>query len=496
MKSLIATIVILAVHSVAFGQSLSDFNIPAAAENPEAAREVKNPSEVKTSTNEHTGDAKITSAASTQDAANHAQKELIANDDEARFISTTHGPGAIAVGWGSYSSSISNPNLKLIEQRQAYLNATLEARAALAEFLNGLSLSGKQWLARTTEIADGAEETYVNLSLVSGDAIATCVSAMIRGAVIYDVQDNADEGKVMVSIVTTPKTQGAVQSLSGTKLTATSIQAGLESVFNEIKAGLVPPDGGRVVNVPSTGQIAWVGFGSAINRKNRTREVEKELKRRARDTATMRAQRSLLAIINGEDINKESEMNQQFTKETTQFDRIEGLEGETAINPKEIDAVSAYAEEVTLQCFGSSTIGKLPAGIPVKTYTSPDGWWTYAVAVYYSDASDLANELNSVMKNNSPLGSYKQKRPLKLDADGNFVPESIGSGRVTNDNDLGIINGNAPNNKVEQYYTLQKILTLIQHVKIETLGPEQKSKAIENINQIIRHANKLKNELK
>ncbi len=436
MKFVITTIAVLAMQSIALGQSLSDFNIPAAADNPEAAREVEDPSGVKTVTTEHTGDVKMTSAASTQDAINHSQKELIESDDEARFISTAHGPGAIAIGWGSYSSSIANPNLKLIEQRQAYLNATLKARATLAEFLNGLSVEGQQWLARTTEIADGSEETYANLSSVSGESIATCVSAMLRGAVIYDVQDNPEEGEVMVSIVTTPKTQGAVQSISGTQLTADSVQAGLESVFNEIKAGLVPPDGGRIINIPSTGQIAWVGFGSEINRKNRNREVERELKRQAKSTAKMRAQRSLAAVINGEDINKESVLNQEFAKEINQFDRIEGLEGEAAINPKEVDAISAFAEQVKMECFGSSTNAKLPAGIPVKTYTSPDGWWTYAVAVYYSDSSNLATQLNNVMKSNTPLGSYDNKRKLKQNADGNFVPESMGSGRVTNDDDL------------------------------------------------------------
>ena len=47
----------------------------------------------------------------------------------------------------------------------------------------------------------------------------------------------------------------------------------------------------------------------------------------------------------------------------------------------------------------------------------------------------------------------------------------------------------------EQYYTLQKILTLIQKIQIETLGPEQKSKAIEDINHIISRATELKNKL-
>ena len=436
-------IVIIATSS-AYSQSLGDFGIPVGSDSPEKARVVENPDAVTTTTNPQLGE-KVVSAETTQDAVNAAQQQLIDSGDEARFISTPSGVGAVAVGYGSYSAEITNPNLKLIEQRQAYLAATIEARVALAEFLKGMSIEGHQGLAKQFDMVDMSEESLANIETYSAEAITERVNGMLRGAVIYDVQDNPESGDVSVTVVTTPKTQGAVQFTGDGNLTADSLENGLEVIFAEIKGGLVPPDGGRVVTVPSSGQIAWVGFGSEINRTNRDKEVQRELKREAIDTAKMRARRSLLAVINGEDISKQSEMNQSFSKEIKQFERIPGVEGEAGIQGKEADAITAFAQQTKTRVMGSTTIGTLPGGVSVKSFQSSDGSWSYAVAVYWSEATSAAGNLSAIMDANTPLGAMKQDSKgfetnpdgsFKKGPDGRLIPKTIGSGRVTQDKDL------------------------------------------------------------
>jgi len=443
VTSFVISTVVFASSS-AYSQSLGDFNIPAGSDSPEKARAVENPDAVTTTTNPQLGE-KVVSAETTQDAVNAAQQQLIDSGDEARFISTPSGLGAVAVGYGSYSADISNPNLKLIEQRQAYLAATIEARVALAKFLKGISLEGHQGLAKQFDMVDMSEESLANIETYSAEAITERVNGMLRGAVIYDVQDNPESGDVSVTVVTTPKTQGAIQFTGDGNLTADSLQNGLEVIFAEIKGGLVPPDGGRVVTVPSSGQIAWVGFGSEINRINKNKEVQRELKREAIDTAKMRARRSLLAVINGEDINKESTMNQSFSKAIKQFERIPGVEGDAGIQGKEAEEISAFAEQTKTRVMGSSTIGKLPAGVSVKSFQSPDGSWSYAVAVYWAESTSAAGNLSAIMDANSPLGAMKQNSTgfetnpdgsFKKNDDGRLIPKTIGSGRVTKDEDL------------------------------------------------------------
>lgn len=432
------------VAAPSMAQDLADFGIPAASDNPEQLREVQEPDQVTKTENEELGE-EVVKAASVQDAVNAAQQELVDGSEDAKFIETGSGLGAVAVGRGDYSFDIKNVNLKLIEQRAAYLDATLEARANLVTFLRGLSLEGQQGLVKQFDLVDGGEESLANTSSISAESISERLNGMLRGAVVYDVQDNPQEGEVTVTIVTTPKSQGVVQSIGGGDVIAESLSAGIQSVFTEIKAGLVPPDGGRIVTVPDTGQVAWIGFGSEINRTNRNKTVQRQLKAEALDTAKMRARRSLLAVINGEDISKDSELNGSFSKQIKQFDRAPNVEGESAIQRKEQDEVKAFAQQAKTRLLGSTVVGQLPAGVSVKTFRSKDGSWTYAVAVYMPQATAAASKLSKTMDANSPLGSIGAgSRGFETNADGSFkkgsdgklVPKSIGSGRVTKDEDL------------------------------------------------------------
>ena len=67
-----------------------------------------------------------------------------------------------------------------------------------------------------------------------------------------------------VTIVATDKTMGKFSRPANDTLIVENLTDGMNAVLAEIQSGVVPPVGGRIVDVPSTGEIAFVGFGSAV----------------------------------------------------------------------------------------------------------------------------------------------------------------------------------------------------------------------------------------
>jgi hypothetical protein len=266
---------------------------------------------------------------------------------------------------------------------------------------------------------------------------------MLRGVVIYDINDDPATGEVTVSVVTTPKTQGAVQATRGGGVKAASIEAGLQSVLNEIKAGIMVPEGGKVVVVPQTGEIAWVGIGSEICRKNSNASIQRELKSEARNTAVTRARRALLAVINGEDVSATSRVNDEFREQVKQFDVLVDAEGNEETTILDQEQTVGLATQVKQRAMGSEVMGTLPKGVSVQPYYSADGNWAYAVAVYMASSTEAAESVGKTMLANSPLnrrgtGNYvvEADGSFKRGPDGRLIPASMGKGRVTLDKDL------------------------------------------------------------
>jgi hypothetical protein len=430
--------------SVAAGQSLADFGIPASSDNPEAVREVKNPAAVKNTMNEALGQ-EVTSAETTQDAINATSKGLQEAGSGAKFISTGSGLGCVAVGSSSYGSDdVTNPNLVLIAQRHAAIAALLEAKKGMAKFLNGVSIDGKQELSKQRQMIDDPEMSMANIASSSKEQLGTSINAMLKGVIVYDFQDDPSTGEVMVTVVTTPRTQGACQrSSGGGAMDAVSLQAGVAAVISEVKTQLVTPVGGRTIVVSGTGQIAWVGFGSEICRKNRNKEIQRDLKEGARETALERAERALLGTINGQKIKATSKLEEEFAKDIQQFEVVIDPEGNESTVPLADDKVTLGAQQLRVSVIGTETVGKLPPGVRTETYYTKDGNWAYAIAIYMPEATEAAKNIAAGMAANSPLRSNLGDR-FKVNADGSFkvgkdgrlIPASMGNGRVTRDSDL------------------------------------------------------------
>ena len=444
----LGTVAVALLASLTPCQNLADFGIPASSDTPaqaEALREVKAPDKVKATANADLGE-KVISGATVQDAVNGAVQDLISSGDTVRWIATPSGLGLVATGEWSYGTDSKNPNLVLISQRKAALNALLAAKSEMSKALGKTSIKGKQALHRQMKILDDKEATYVNIKDGSTEELATSIAHTLRGVVVYDVQDDPAEGLVTVALVTTPKTQGAVQEAANGNILAGNLQAGMEKVFAQIKSCVIPPGGGKTVTVPSTGQVAWVGFGSQICRKHKNRDVVRILKQEARDTARERARAALLAVINGEDVSAATDLNEEFTQEIKEMETVVDAEGNEELNKLEQEQVTAVATQAKVRTFGSEVVGDLPEGVMVENYLTRDGNWAYAVALYMPELTKAAQDLNKHMQEHSPLtaGGAKSVRSFVIQPDGSFkvgkdgrlIPTSMGRGRVTLDEDL------------------------------------------------------------
>lgn len=426
-------------------QSLADFDIPAASDSPEATREVENPSEVETTTNEDL-DVEVVSAEDTQDAVNTASSNLIERGGGVKAISTSAGIGFVASGSANYTTS-GNPDLALLRQRWASIEAFLNAKRELAQFLNGLSGKGKMTLSRELSTVMNDEFTANNVNKSAEQQAAEAVSAVLRGAIVYDYHDDPEAGRVKVSVVTTPRTMGAVRTMDATTVTAESLQSGLAHILTEIKAGVVPPMGGRTVVVPETGEIVWVGFGTTNVPSSTNPDLAAELEQSALDTARVLANNSLLAIMNGARIDQEGEFAERFDKQIEDYDALLSESGEESVEKKDAAETRRIATQVRSSRFGTVAAGTLPPGVQTRLYELEGTPWVYGVAILRASDSAAASAFAEQMRKNSPLGAVSaqakkvgfQTNPdgtIKKGPDGKPLLKSLGSGQVTPDKDL------------------------------------------------------------
>ena len=107
-------------------------------------------------------------------------------------------------------------------------------------------------------------------------------------------------------------------------MTATqSLKDGLNSLIAEIKNGFVPPVGGRIIEVPETGEIAFVGFGSSVVRYDPEEDVQEDLKLQAERVAGLRATDALAGIILGDDTTWQAHADETTSKQIKDFERLQ-----------------------------------------------------------------------------------------------------------------------------------------------------------------------------
>lgn len=410
MKSrIILTLAITLIAAAAQAQVAShDFFPPVAG----GARQVAAPESVTT-------EGSNVKAASAQDAINAAVNQNIANQTKGanpklgvRRVEFPSGYGYVATGLSVYRT-MQNSTATAISKRRAYVMAYMVAKRMLAQTLSGLDSRGRQQLQESFASINLPDSASVNLSSQSNESVDQVVSMMLRGFVLYDVKDDMDSNTVWVSIVTTPKTRGMHARVAPGVLDAANLRDGLDEVLSEIKAGVVAPVGGRIITVPATDEVAYVGFGSSIVQDHANKAIQSKLSYEAQKIASMRAQDSLCGVIIGDDNLWAGGVRESVREEYQEFEQLRAddpLMKKTGLDVRRLDHAKEtfVAKQQATEFYRSAREGKLPPGVNTKTWFDPSGRWAYAVSVYIPALTADATKTAEEMRNANIVGQTGQ----------------------------------------------------------------------------------------
>ena len=421
--------------SGADGPNLQDFLTPA-QDGVKAPLKPRQPDKIKKSEKQLTKDGDQTTVvegANIQDAAAATAMVLVEEkEDVAVFKAPGGGIGIMARGTATYRP-LANRNAALILKRAAYVNAYLQAKGHLAQYTHGLNVEAAQELTSAIDAYDSANDSLANTSTVMNENNRQKVEGLLRGYVIYEVNDDVEKQEVSVTIATTPLTRGATMRVNPAMITAGDLEAGMKQVWAELRTGVVPPVCCRivcVVNEKGGQDFYFVGFGSSIVSQNRNKDVQRRLGQAAKRQAQMRASVSLLALVKGDQLAWQSGMSSQMLDQQKQFN-LKGdpmLEGGNAVIPM-AKTVDIFQNRMRLSStYKTALKGQLPPGIaPPKTWYSEDGDWVFAAYVFNPRITVPGSGKAAA---NRPAPGKKPHNPKSTTANHGHCPQSTATTKV------------------------------------------------------------------
>jgi len=346
---------------------------------------------------------KLIEGASAQDAMNAAvaqnKADLKGGDTPevgAVMVKFPSGLGFVATGASVYRT-MENPTATRMAKRKAYVVAFAQAKKNLAEVLGGLSSEGRETIREALVNINLPKEEMTNISTSSVEALTQVVDMMLRGFVIYEVKDDTKQNTVWVSIVTTPKTRAQVARPAPNVLQVDDLREGLNQIINEVKTGLVPPVGGRLITMRKTGETAFVGFGSAIVGTSDNAAVQAKLNLTAQKIAAMRAKDSLCGLIAGDRNTWIGNVVDSHKDEVQEFQSADADDPLARRSPEAAQklekARQAFVARIeSTEVYQSVRRGVLPPGVATKTWFDDDHAWAFGMSFYSPSLTSAATQ--------------------------------------------------------------------------------------------------------
>jgi len=448
-KTFFVLVSILLFSVPAFALSADDF-IPPAQAKTETQKEqlstVQNESAVHTEKDENLG-VEVVKAATLQDAIN----SIIKKQPRGGCQMTTDDNGGVvfvATGIGTYRSDYSNVVASRIEQRNAYVVAFMMAKSQMIMTAAGLAYRGATDFDKTVENLTNETRSLNNIETQLSESQKQIARKVLKGYVTYSVFDDG-KSTVQVTIVSSPKSRGKYTRFGNNGITASSLREGLDAIIAEIKNNLVPPVGGRIVDVPETGEVAWVGFGSFIVRKDDEPDVQAELDIQAEQIAGMRAVDALAGIILGDDTLWEGDADEQTKRQVKDFERLQASDQTGKGTEEEIKAYDRRIKNMRNAVSSNNKVqslrkGILPPGIQRVTEIDEDGYFAYGIAVYVPSVSELAAQAGREMDEIQIVKPIDSGRGNGKNSDGssNFKNRNTNTNLNMKKGPSGIVNQN------------------------------------------------------
>ena len=373
----------------------------------------------------------VTSAATAQDAINSLMKRFYDGGGEGcESVALPNGElGLVAVGAGTYGSDMKNLIAQRREKQIAYYIAFLQAKRLMAGYFTGSTIEQLAAFFQETSGNDNADSSSASNSTSFNMDTRRASAAVLKGYVTYDVRDDVKNNTVYVTLVSTPRTQGRYNRSTSETETAVNLKEGINKVFAEIQSGVVPPVGGRIVNVQETGEIAFVGFGSEVVRPSDNPRTRADNRSIARRRAALRAEAALCGIIRSDEITATENDSVNSVLNDSNYTGDRNLDLSDPIDELVSDSEKAESRNAAngfrsndgyKQVIQSAVKGVIPPGVSPRAWLDDEGAFAYAVAVYIPSVTQKAAQMNQNMKDSKIVQDYEVRRNAQDDQQTQF----------------------------------------------------------------------------
>lgn len=428
-KKTLLALLIAGAASPAFSEDfdLSDL-VPATADASEIAA-------VDTSSAKEVDDVIIANNAQSGVLAAH-QSLVEEGEDGVKMIAVGSGIGILSTGTSTYNS-YENRNATLLSKRAAYTKAFQVAKKQLVENVEGMNSACTTVSTEVMDTIDTGNDSVANISAAISDSCAESVSGALAGYVTFDVYDDLEESAVRVSLISTPKTREQTKRQTGALTETTNPNEIFKQVIADLKTGIMPPVGAKVLTHPTSNETYVLGFGSSIIRENSSKAVQRKMESLARNQSQAKARNALLSTMQGEQVYWAGGFSENQMESHEQFKYAPD-----SLNPADAKALgetkNSFLNNIkTSEAYSTFAAGKLPQGVSVKSFKSTDGDWMLSVAVY---APSLEASAVKAAKENEKRIKESKVSSSSLNKDGGLTESNSSSrgpsGQVSNAQDL------------------------------------------------------------
>lgn len=370
-----------------------------------------------------------------------AHQALIENDEDGvKMIQVGSGTGILSIGSISYTT-YDNINATLLSKRGAYNQAYLIAKKQLVENMKGVEHQCSNLVSTSMDVIDTGADSAANTQTAMMENCKESVSGSLAGFVTFDVYDNVAAKNVRVSLISTPKTRDQVRTKHGAVAVTTDPNSIFKQVITDIREGVLPPVGAKILTHADTGEVIVMGYGSAIIRQNKNKTIADKLRSTAKSQSQTRARSALLATMQGEQVYWQGSFDEKQMEGAKQFQ----YDDPSMQDPQQVKVLDNDRETFINQLKSSddySTLakGKLPAGVSVKSFSSTDGYWQYSVAVYAPSLEATARQANKEMQSGGTSLNASSSAGHKIHAVGGVNNKAANpqaaSGKVSSSEEL------------------------------------------------------------
>lgn len=368
-----------------------------------------------------------------------AHYSLIEDDDDGvRMIQVGSGTGILSIGSASYQT-YDNLNATLLSKRAAYNKAFLISKKQLVENMQGADVRCDTLADSTLTGIDTGTDSLTNIKEESKQACLNSVEGSLAGYVTFDVLDNTDEKQVRVSLISTPKTRAQIRGNAGATALTSDPNALFKQVVADVKSGVLPPVGAKVITHAETGEVIVMGYGSAINRQNSNKNIQRRLGEMSKRQSQTLARSALVSTLEGSEVYWNGSFDESQTEYTQQFEyqdpALEDAEQANKLGEERTAFVNQFSAS---DAYYDVSQGKVPAGVNTRTFNSDDGYWSYSIAVYAPSLEATATQ--AARETSRAQGGASQGNAQRIQTQGGQNQQSANpqgaSGTVSNSGDL------------------------------------------------------------